>query len=87
MHLTVLAAVAWAAEPGYIDPAGCRPCHAAIYDSYSKTGMARTFGPAGKAVAVERFDHKASSRWYTVEQRSDGNSKHEPRVRAEPGLH
>ena len=32
-----------AAEKGYVNAALCRPCHAAIYDSYSRTGMARTF--------------------------------------------
>ena len=48
------AAVASAAEPGYVNTAACRPCHTAIYDSYSRTGMARTFR-AATAVLMARL--------------------------------
>jgi tetratricopeptide (TPR) repeat protein len=62
--LIVAAAVAGAAESGYVDPASCRPCHVAIYDSYSKTGMARTFRPAADVPPLEGFVHAASRRVY-----------------------
>src|SRR5258708_37149109 len=46
--ITAIAAtvIGRAAENGYVDAALCRPCHAAIYESYSRTGMARTFSRA-----------------------------------------
>jgi predicted CXXCH cytochrome family protein len=57
---------AWGAEPGYGDPATCRPCHTSIFDSYRKTGMARSFGPAGNLPLPANFFHAASQRQYTV---------------------
>jgi tetratricopeptide (TPR) repeat protein len=35
-----------AAPPAMVGNDACRPCHQAIYDSYSRTAMARTSGPA-----------------------------------------
>src|SRR5207253_1125674 len=61
-----------AAEPGYVNPARCRQCHTAIYDSYSRTGMARSFAPATGVPALEGFVHAASQRTYRTVTRSDG---------------
>lgn len=69
LSLLVLRMAAAAAEPGYVDAARCRPCHTAIYDSYSKTGMARTFAAAGEVSALDRFEHSPSKRWYGIELR------------------
>jgi tetratricopeptide (TPR) repeat protein len=64
--------VACAAEHGYVDPQLCRTCHAGIYDSYMRSGMARSFGPAGEVPALSRFVHRPSQRSYSIEKRSDG---------------
>src|SRR6476646_5449614 len=61
---SVSVVIAGAAETGYVNPASCRPCHAAIYDSYSKTGMARTFRPAAAVPPLDIFVHAASRRTY-----------------------
>lgn len=58
-----------AAEPGYIDPASCRPCHAAIFDSYQHTGMGRSLGKASTVPALDRFLHQASKRTYSIVNR------------------
>jgi Flp pilus assembly protein TadD len=63
---------AWAAEPGYVDPATCRPCHTRIFDSYQKTGMARSFGPVGNLSLPVDFLHPASQRRYAVVRRDEG---------------
>jgi predicted CXXCH cytochrome family protein len=55
-----------AAEPGYVDPASCRPCHAKIFESYQRTGMGRSFGKADHVPALDRFFHEASLRYYSV---------------------
>src|SRR3954451_8660967 len=61
-------AVACAAETGYVNTAVCRPCHTAIYDSYSRTGMARTFRAATAVPPLDGFVHAPSQRNYrTVE--------------------
>lgn len=59
-----------AAESGYIDPVRCRPCHQSIYDSYAKTGMGRSFGPAGAVPDLADFFHDASGRRYSVVNRA-----------------
>jgi Tfp pilus assembly protein PilF len=58
-------ALAITAEPGYVDPAACRPCHAAIYESYRTTGMGRSFRKAATPQAGA-FYHRASNRHYRV---------------------
>jgi tetratricopeptide (TPR) repeat protein len=68
----VTSAVASAAESGYVNTALCRPCHAAIYDSYSRTGMARTFSPAGALPTLDGFVHAPSGRTYRTVQRDGG---------------
>lgn len=57
-----------AAEPGYTDPAACRPCHQEIFDSYAQTGMGRSFARSS-LVPPGRIDHPASQRSYEVVRR------------------
>jgi len=65
--LVLLAAsAALAVEPGYVNPATCRPCHTRTFDSYQKTGMARSFGPASSLPLPATFFHSLSQREYTV---------------------
>lgn len=55
--------------------ATCLPCHAAIVESFGKTGMGRSFFPMTKAQAVEdfaannRFFHEPSQSWFTLLER------------------
>jgi len=63
-------ALAIAAEPGYADPAACRACHSAIYDSYQKTGMGRSFRRVAAPPAGE-FYHRGSNRHYRVFSRNE----------------
>lgn len=60
-------------EDGYAAPESCQPCHAKIYESYSRTGMGRSLAAIGEAPAVEdwtaRFSHAASGREYAVARR------------------
>src|SRR5215471_1146116 len=46
--------------------ARCRPCHQRIYDSYSRTAMARTSGPALSGVVPGAFTHQRSGIQYSV---------------------
>jgi Flp pilus assembly protein TadD len=73
--ILLLAAIltAQAAEPGYVDPATCRPCHARIVESYGKTGMGRSFSKAVSVPPLADFTHQASGRSYSVVQRSGEN--------------
>ena len=61
-----------AAEPGYVDPAACRPCHTQIFESYRKTGMGRSFAKAAEVPRLAEFFHQPSERYYSVVERSDG---------------
>src|SRR3954471_18965662 len=45
-HTALTGAQQQVADPSTVGNDACRPCHAAIYDSYSRTAMARTSGPA-----------------------------------------
>ena len=72
MRLALIVAfplLALGAEPGYVDPSQCRSCHTAIYDSYMRTGMGRSFAKATGVPALEKFTHAASGRQYSVVQR------------------
>src|SRR5881396_540955 len=70
----ILAVVsAQGAEPGYVNPAACRPCHTRIFDSYLKTGMGRSFTKAGAVPGLTEFFHAASERYYSVVERTDGH--------------
>ena len=72
--ITAIAAsvIGRAAENGYVDATLCRPCHAAIYESYSRTGMARTFSRALGVPSLSGFLHAPSRRVYRTVQRADG---------------
>lgn len=61
-------AVLWLALASSSSAAACRPCHAAIADSYLRTGMGRSIGPPA-AVSGEYY-HRLSNRHYRV-----GNSR------------
>src|SRR2546426_3523659 len=39
--ILVATLTAHAAEPGYVDPATCRPCHSRMVESYGQTGIDR----------------------------------------------
>jgi Flp pilus assembly protein TadD len=58
-----------AAEPGYVDPSTCQPCHARIFESFLKTGMGRSFAKAD-APPLAEFFHPSSRRYYSVVKRS-----------------
>ena len=47
----------------------CRPCHEAIYESYSRTAMARTSGAALPALIEGSFEHAPSGVSYRVLRR------------------
>jgi predicted CXXCH cytochrome family protein len=64
--LAALLSRAFAAEPGYIDPAACRPCHVKIFESYRKTGMARSFAKVEAVPPLREFWHEPSERFYSV---------------------
>jgi tetratricopeptide (TPR) repeat protein len=70
LWIVAAASLASAAEKGYVNPVRCRPCHAAIYDSYSRTGMARTFRPAGAVPPLDKFVHAPSRRAYQIVNRA-----------------
>lgn len=44
----------------------CRPCHEAIHDSYSRTAMARTSGPAMSELIEGSFEHAPSRVSYRI---------------------
>src|SRR5258706_8077232 len=69
----LVAVTAHAAEPGYVDPVTCRPCHARIVESYVKTGMGRSFAKASAAPPLTEFFHETSGRYYSVVERSGEN--------------
>jgi Flp pilus assembly protein TadD len=66
----LLAVTAHAAEPGYVDPATCGPCHARIVESYVKTGMGRSFAKVRTVPPLTEFIHRPSERYYSVVERS-----------------
>jgi predicted CXXCH cytochrome family protein len=57
----------------YIDSAECADCHANISETYSRTGMARSFKRAAQIKDAARFFHKASDSYFTIVER-DGHS-------------
>lgn len=61
----MLAISALGAETGYVDPAACRSCHAAVYDSYLATGMGRSLSKSVTPPAGEYY-HRASNRYYRI---------------------
>ena len=68
-----LTAAASAAENGYIDTRVCATCHPKIYESWRKTGMARSFyKPDTADVAEARYYHQASDTWFSIAARDGG---------------
>jgi tetratricopeptide (TPR) repeat protein len=63
--------VAAAPKSGYVDPAVCGSCHAAIASSYRETGMARSFYRASPSTvpSSRRFHHETSDRDYEFSSR------------------
>jgi Flp pilus assembly protein TadD len=61
---------AYAAEPGYVDPSACQPCHARIFELFRRTGMGRSFSKAGAPPPLTEFFHSLSGRSYSVVARS-----------------
>jgi predicted CXXCH cytochrome family protein len=64
----------------------CKPCHEAIYDSYSRTAMARTSGPALPELIEGSFDHAPSRVSYRILRRGDAGILSYDRA-GSPGLH
>jgi len=62
-----------APEAVYIDSQRCQPCHAEIYRTFQKTGMARSFYRAATADRIEEFgvtlNHEPSGQRFRLEQR------------------
>ena len=64
------------AEAGYLRADSCRPCHLAIYQTYQRTGMGRSFYPMRPGQVVEdwtlnnTYYHRASQRHYTMFERN-----------------
>jgi predicted CXXCH cytochrome family protein len=64
-----------AVDSGYVDAQACAGCHRAIWDTYSRTGMGRSFTRAGAEIALEdytsknTYSHKPSDRRYTMFRR------------------
>jgi Flp pilus assembly protein TadD len=71
----------FAAEPGYVDPSTCQPCHTRIVESYRKTGMGRSFSRADTSPPLTEFFHPLSRRYYSLVKRSGSSYLR----RVEPG--
>jgi predicted CXXCH cytochrome family protein len=60
------------ASRGYVDSTLCYGCHAAIYNTYSRTGMGRSFGKPAAPNTIEdytknnRFYNAASGTWFEM---------------------
>jgi hypothetical protein len=67
--LLIVPGIAYAAEPGYVDPATCRPCHAQIFESYQKTGMGRSLAKVSTVPPLKEFPHQPSARSYSIVER------------------
>ena len=61
-------------SPAYVGNAACAPCHQAIVDSYARTAMARTSGPAQPNLIEGSFLHEPSGVTYRV-ARDDGHAR------------
>ena len=62
-------------DAGYLPPAACNPCHREISESYSRTGMGRSFSRPTPENTVEDYSrnnqyfHPASGQYYTMIKR------------------
>jgi Tetratricopeptide repeat/Cytochrome c554 and c-prime len=52
--------------PGYIGNQACAKCHNAICESYMRTAMAHSSGPAGENLIAGDFTHKPSGVHYSI---------------------
>jgi Tfp pilus assembly protein PilF len=64
--LLILSAARRTATPVEVGNQACASCHQAIYDSYARTAMARTSGPALGNVIEGTFRHEASGVSYRI---------------------
>jgi predicted CXXCH cytochrome family protein len=83
MRTAVFAAIACAAlsptvrglPPGYVDSNACAGCHAKIWETYRRTGMARSFYRLSRENTVEDFTnkntyyHRPSETYFTMIER------------------
>jgi hypothetical protein len=53
-------------EPAYLGSRACRACHRAIYESYSRTAMGQTSGPALPSLIEGTYRHERSGVEYRV---------------------
>ncbi|MBI2684725.1 MAG: tetratricopeptide repeat protein [Acidobacteria bacterium] len=65
-----------AAEPGYVDPSTCQPCHARIYASYMRTGMGRSFRAEPVIPPSSGYRHEASGESYSLVKREGETMLH-----------
>jgi Flp pilus assembly protein TadD len=72
-------------SPEYVGNQACAPCHTAIFDSYARTAMARTSGPALPNLIEGSFLHEPSGVRYHI-ARDDGHARLSY-DRASPALH
>ena len=69
--LALCAAQTTAANSGYVDPGVCATCHRTIAESYSRTGMGRSFGAVRATAAIPAipagtFHHEASDEFFSL---------------------
>ena len=70
-HVSISQRVASTAD--YVGNEACRPCHAALVESYGRTAMARTSGAATPDTVIGGgFTHERSGVVYRIERRPDG---------------
>lgn len=72
--------------PAYVGNQACRPCHQAVCDSYARTAMARTSGPALPNLIEGTFRHARSGVVYRVLRRA-GQAILTYERPGDPGLH
>jgi len=72
---TVQRAQTVAPLPEYVDSSRCADCHRAIYETYRRTGMGRSFSETHSAPQIEKYSkrntfyHAASDRYYVMTER------------------
>lgn len=63
------------AAAGYVADEVCAACHAGIYESYQRVGMARSFASAASVDRIEDFGreffHAPSERYYRIDEHGD----------------
>jgi predicted CXXCH cytochrome family protein len=60
------------AAPAEVGNDACRSCHSQIYETYSRTPMSRTSGPASAGLVAGEFTHRPSGIHYRVFSDADG---------------